>query len=122
VDLFNGLQQAGVSISGPCMTIYHAGEPEIDAEVCAPLAPEAKNVHGVTVHTLPEVETMASTIHQGSFAGLAGAYAELLKWIDTNGYSLAGPDRAIYLRLPEEGKSRQDPNAITEMQVPVCKD
>jgi effector-binding domain-containing protein len=63
---------------------------------------------------------MASTIHQGSFAGLAGAYAELLKWIDAHGYRKTGPDREIYLRLPEE-YSRKDENAITEMQVPVCR-
>jgi len=122
MDLFNQLQQAGVMINSPCTTLYHAGEPEIDAEVCAPFPPEIKQVSGLTIHTLPAVETMASTIHQGSFAGLANAYAALLKWIDANGYSPAGPDRAIYLRLPEEGFARQDPNAITEMQVPVCKD
>ena len=65
---------------------------------------------------------MASTIHRGSFTGLAGAYAALLKWIDLNGYRVDGPDRAVYLRLPEAGQSRQDPNAITEMQVPVIKE
>ena len=122
VDLFNQLQQAGMTIDSPCMTLYHAGEPEIDAEVCAPVPSETRQGCGLTVHTLPAVETMASTIHQGSFAGLANAYAALLKWIDANGYSITGPDRAIYLRLPEEGHARQDPNAITEMQVPVCRD
>jgi effector-binding domain-containing protein len=64
---------------------------------------------------------MTSTIHQGPFTGLASAYAALLKWIDANGYRVAGPDRAIYLRLSEEDYSRQDQNAITEMQVPVSK-
>jgi len=121
MELFDQLQQADVTISCPCMTLYHAGEPEIDAEVCAPLPPDVKQICGFSVYTLQAVETMASTIHQGSFTGLANTYAALVKWIDANGYNLAGPDRAIYLRLPEEGSSRQDPNAITEMQVPVSK-
>jgi len=121
-ELFNQLQQAGVTIGSPCMTLYHAGEPEIDAEACAPLPPDMESISGLSIRTLPAVETMASTIHQGSFTGLANAYTALVKWIDANGYSLAGPDRAIYLRLPEAGNSRQDPNAITEMQVPISKE
>ena len=77
---------------------------------------------GLTVRTLPAVQSMASTIHKGSFSGLAGSYAALLKWINANGYHIDGPDRSIYLRLPESGQSRKDPNAITEMQVPVSKE
>jgi effector-binding domain-containing protein len=64
---------------------------------------------------------MASTIHTGPFTGFASAYADLLKWIDANGYRINGPDRQIYLRLPEKGQRRSDPNAITEMQVPVIR-
>jgi DNA-binding transcriptional MerR regulator len=122
VELFKQLGQSSVTITSPCMTVYHAGEPEIDAEACAPLPPQVKRVRGLRIRTLPAVETTASLIHQGSFAGLANAYGVLLQWIDANGYSITGPDRAIYLRLPEEGKSQHDPNAITEMQVPICKE
>ncbi|HEX2995075.1 MAG TPA: MerR family transcriptional regulator [Anaerolineales bacterium] len=119
-ELFEQLQEAGITAGSPCLSLYHAGEPEIDAEVCAPVPADAKPVSGLSIRTLPAVETMASTIHQGSFAGLAGAYAELLKWVDAHGYRIVGPDREIYLRLPEE-YSRQDGNAITEMQIPVCR-
>ncbi|HSL29329.1 MAG TPA: MerR family transcriptional regulator [Anaerolineales bacterium] len=122
MKLFGQLQQASVTIVNPCLTLYHSGEPEIDAEACAPIPPDIKPVHGLSCSTLPAIETMACTIHKGSFAGLANAYAALVRWIDTNGYILAGPDRAIYLRLPEDGHSRQDANAITEMQVPVNKE
>ncbi|MBN2115333.1 MAG: MerR family transcriptional regulator [Anaerolineales bacterium] len=121
LDLFNQLQEAGIAVSAPCLTLYHSGEPEIDAEVCAPLPADLRSAGGLSIRTLPSVETMASTIHQGSYAGLANAYAALVKWIDANGYSLAGPDRALYLRLPVE-YYRQDQNAITEMQVPISKE
>ena len=119
--LFQQLKKAGVKASEPYLSLYHSGEPEIDVEACALLPTERKNLPGVAMRELPAVESMASTIHRGSFSGLASAYATLLKWIDLNGYRVDGPDRAVYLRLPEAGQSRQDPNAITEMQVPVSK-
>ena len=120
-ELFQQLRHAGVEASEPYLSLYHSGEPEIDVEACAPLAQEMAKIQGLSIRKLPIVESMASTIHQGSFTGLAGAYTALLKWIDANGYNIAGPDRAVYLRLPEAGQSRQDPNAITEMQIPVSK-
>jgi DNA-binding transcriptional MerR regulator len=121
-ELFQQVKQAGVKACGPYLSLYHSAEPEIDVEACAPLSLETANIQGLSVRSLPAVETMASTIHRGSFTGLVGAYASLLKWIDANGYRIAGPDRSIYLRLPEAGQSRQDPNAITEMQVPISRD
>jgi len=121
-NLFNQLNQVGVSANGPYLSLYHTGEPEIDVEACIPISPDVKNIQGLSVRALPAIENMASTIHQGSFTGLTSAFTALLKWIDINGYHIAGPDRAIYLRLPENGQSRQDPNAITEMQIPITKD
>ncbi|MFZ5820369.1 MAG: MerR family transcriptional regulator [Chloroflexota bacterium] len=118
-ELFHHLQQAGLTTCGPYLSLYHAGEPEIDAEACAPVAADITEIRGLTVRELPGVETMATTIHRGPFTGLAGAYTALLKWIDANGYHADGPDREIYLRLPEAGQSRSDPNAVTEMQVPI---
>lgn len=120
--LFRQLQQAGITANEPCLSLYHSAEPEIDVEACAPVPPGGTRLQGLSIQTLPGVENMASTLHQGSFVGLSGAYASLLKWIDANGYRIAGPDRAVYLRLPEAGQSRQDPNAMTEMQVPIEKD
>jgi DNA-binding transcriptional MerR regulator len=119
--LFRQLNQTGIKASEPYLSLYHSAEPDIDVEACAPLSPNVGTVQDISIRTLPAVEHMASTIHRGSFSGLAGAYAALLKWVDLNGYHIDGPDRSIYLRLPEDGQSRQDPNAITEMQVPISK-
>jgi DNA-binding transcriptional MerR regulator len=120
-ELFGQLQQAGVSASGSYLSLYHSNEPEIDVEACAPLPTNTKSIQGLSLRELPAVKHMASTFHQGSYTGLMRAFTALLKWIDANGYQVAGPDRAVYLRLPENGRSRQDPNAITEMQVPISK-
>lgn len=120
-DLFNQLERANLTPCNPCLSVYHACEPEIDAEVCAPVSLKAGELGDLHVHTLPAVETMAFTLHCGPFSGLAGAYAAMLKWIDANGYRIVGPDREIYLQLPEAGQFYGDQNAVTEMQVPVHK-
>ena len=101
IELCNQIEQAGVKTCEPSLSIYHAGEPEIDAEVCIAISPDTADIRGLNTHTLPAVETMASTIHKGPFTGFASAYADLLKWIDANGYRVNGADREIYLRLPE---------------------
>ena len=118
MDLFARLERAGLKPAGPCLTVYHAGEPEIDAEVCAPVDGDA-DPGILTIQELPAVERMACAIHHGPFTGLAAAYAALLTWIDCNGYRIGGPDREVYLRLPEGCNFGGDPKAVTELQVPV---
>jgi hypothetical protein len=44
-----------------------------------------------------------------------------MRWVDANGYCPDGPDREIYLRLPQAGQYDSDPNAVTELQIPVAK-
>lgn len=67
---------------------------------------------------LPAVESMASTVHHGSFDTIGGAYAALLGWIEENGYGVAGPNREVYLR---GGDKQDDPDYVTEIQFPVEK-
>jgi DNA-binding transcriptional MerR regulator len=121
VELAEQIRRAGINTCEPSLSMYHAGEPEIDAEVCIAVPAEVTEAGGVSIRTLPQVETMASTIHKGPFTGFANAYADLLKWVDANGYRVNGPDREVYLRLPQGGQYHSDENAITEMQVPVIK-
>ncbi len=47
---------------------------------------------------LPAVESMASTVHHGSFDTIGGAYAALLGWIEGNGFRVPRPHRYLYLR------------------------
>lgn len=115
------LGQQGASPSGPCFTIYHADEPEIDAEVCEPLAAAIPSGGGVKVHELPAVEQAASTIHHGPFSTLGDAYGALLKWIESNGYRISGPGREFYLKPPADDGNQEDPNTVTEILFPVVK-
>lgn len=71
------------------------------------------------VHELPAT-TVASTIHHGAYITLTAAHEAVARWIETNGYRIAGPDREIYLynTMPTR---RDDPSYITEIQYPVEK-
>jgi effector-binding domain-containing protein len=71
---------------------------------------------GVEVHELPAA-TMATTVHKGKFDTIGQAYDALMKWIDANGYRIAGSCREVYLKF-----SREDPAGnVTEIQFPVEK-
>lgn len=120
-QLFAALEQEHLTPTAPCFTICHASEPEIDVEVCAPIPIDRVLGGGLVVRTLPEVESIACTIHHGPFTGLITAFTGLMRWIDANGYAITGPDREIYLRLPEHGQYHCDERAVTELQVPVGK-
>jgi DNA-binding transcriptional MerR regulator len=123
------LEQRKAIPNGPCFTLYHSDEPEIDAEVCEPLSaviPVAETALAGTAqdrikcYQLPAVEQAASTIHHGPFVTISQAYEALIKWIDANGYKIVGPSREIYLRFAKDG-SQTDPGTVTEIQFPVAK-
>jgi DNA-binding transcriptional MerR regulator len=120
-ELFAGLNRCRLAPCAPTFTLCHASEPEIDIEVCAPLEALPPAATEVNCRMLPAVETMACTVHHGPFGGLITAFTALLKWIDVNHYTIIGPDREIYLRLPEACCFDSDPNAMTELQIPVTK-
>jgi len=105
--------------NGPCFTLYHSEEPEIDAEVCEPLAAPIQVSGAIQSYTLPGAE-VASTMHHGPFLTIGEAYAALIQWIECNGYHICGPTREIFLHTPGNG-SQTDPNTLTEIQFPVTK-
>jgi effector-binding domain-containing protein len=75
----------------------------------------------VKIRVLPGTE-VAALIHRGPFATLSTAYEALLKWIEENGYLIAGsPYREIYLQPPAEEGDQQDGETITEIQFPIKK-
>ncbi|GAP21368.1 MerR family transcriptional regulator [Leptolinea tardivitalis] len=118
-ELYEALHRESLQPIPPYLTLCHSAEPEIQLEVCAPLANQDLILTNSLVHTLPEIKTMAFTIHRGPFSGLINGFTALWQWISDNGFQIAGPDREIYLRLPAEDKFDIDPDALTELQIPV---
>jgi DNA-binding transcriptional MerR regulator len=121
MELAEKMSRAGIAAAGPFFSIYHATEPQIDTEACVPVTPAACEQSTLQVYELPVVEQMACTIHHGPFTGLINGFTALFKWVDANGYQLAGPDREIYLRHPSKTDFANDTQAVTELQVPVSR-
>jgi effector-binding domain-containing protein len=123
-ELYAYLGQRRLARSGPCLTLYYDEEykeRDVDAEVCQPVS-GAQPVEGrVKVYDLPGVETMACVVHHGPFTTIGEAYTALTKWIEANGYRIAGPGREAYLQPPAQSGSQTDPNTVTEIQFPVEK-
>jgi len=108
---------------GTCFALYHDEEykeRDWDIEVCEPLAGELDESARVKVRTLPAVESMACTVHNGPFATIDEAYNAVVKWINDNGYRIVGPSRELNIK-PAKGGSQQDPKTVTEIQYPVEK-
>jgi DNA-binding transcriptional MerR regulator/predicted transcriptional regulator YdeE len=78
--------------------------------------PEHGQMH---VHELPAA-TMAATVHHGPYTTIGEAHEAVIRWIEANGYRIAGPDREInlYNRMPIR---QDDPSYVTEIQYPVAK-
>jgi effector-binding domain-containing protein len=123
VTLFGYLGRRGVKPAGPPSAIWHDTEhrdKDWDTEVVVPITEALPAGNGVQALQLPGVAAMATTIHQGAYEGFTQAYGALMKWIEANGYRMAGPTREIYLRGP--GPEPTDPATyVTEIQVPVEK-
>lgn len=109
--------------NGACFTLYHDDEfkeRDWDVEVCEQIAVDLSESKRIKVKTLPAIDSLACTIHNGPFVTIGEAYNALGKWITDNGYRIMGPCREVYLR-PNENGSQTDPNTVTEIQFPVEK-
>jgi DNA-binding transcriptional MerR regulator len=114
------LAQTGARASGPWFAIYYNAEhteQDIDVEMAAPLAaPGGTAPPGsrATFRTLPETQ-VAAVVHHDGFETILQAYQTLWRWMEANGYGVAGPCREIYLQGPETG------TPVTEIQFPVAR-
>lgn len=128
------LARRGVSPTGPCLTVYHDTEfreRDVDVEVCEPVSGTPPAEAKVRVYDLPAVDTMACVLHHGGFHNVGETYNALVKWIETNGYHITGPNREVYLRsilfpgtaatYPQEYLTETDADRVTEIQFPVEK-
>jgi len=119
MELGERIQAGRLEVRPPYLTLCHATEPQIRLEVCSPLAENQPDDGSGLVRVLPEVNTMVFTTHRGSYNGLIDGFTALWQWISDHGLTISGPDREIYLRMPEEGQYYADSDALTELQIPV---
>lgn len=122
---FLALGQQGIQPIAAPQTIYHDEEfnpTKLDVEVIIPVPDSVK--HDVVlsdsrkfvVRDLPAIASAASVIHIGAYSGLSDTYQALGKWVEANGYRLAGSARDIYLK-----PASKDSDPVVEIQWPVEK-
>lgn len=119
MELGERVRAGGFEVKSPYLTLCHATEPQIRLEVCSPLAETQPDDASGLIHVLPEVNTMVFTTHHGSYNGLIDGFTALWQWINDHSLKISGPDREIYLRMPEDGQYFADSDALTELQIPV---
>lgn len=101
----------------PCIALWHTTadtHEDEDAEAIVPIERSIPEGYGVKVYELPG-GSFASAVHHGVFAEFTQLHPALLRWIDANGYRVAGPSREVYL------SNNDRENSVTEVQYPVEK-
>ena len=91
---------------------------DILVEICESVA-EAKNETGdLRFKTLPEIQA-ACVFHKGSYGTFSESYETVLRYIEENGYKIAGAIRESYI----DGVWNKDDESqwLSEIQVPVRK-
>jgi effector-binding domain-containing protein len=123
-DLFTAigpyLGQVHAPVKGPPFAILHDQEfkeSDVDVELAFPLWRGVKATGEFKSYDLEGCE-MAALTYRGPYEGIAPAYNALMRWVETNKYHIAGPNREIYLTKPGEVNTSQ---YITEIQVPIEK-
>lgn len=104
-----------------CFIMYLDGEyreTNINIEFCESVTEMRPDFDDITFRKMPAA-TAVSVLHKGAYAGLRNAYAFVFKWIEENGYTVAGNPRESYI----DGVWNKDDEAdwLTELQVPVAK-
>jgi AraC family transcriptional regulator len=118
------LQEKKVKHAGAPLGLFHDDPKTMDPqkahyEVCIPISGKIKG-EGEVIGKDLEKGAFACITHTGSVEKLADSYALILKWIEENGYKIAGSTREIYHKgVVERGANLQD--CIIEVQYPIRK-
>jgi effector-binding domain-containing protein len=120
-ELFAYLQAQSTQPVAPPLLIVHDEEfreADVDVEAAFPVGTQLAGNQRIECKTLPGGQ-FASVIYQGAYEEIGLAYQALMDWIQANGYTIAGPNREIYLKGPESGGSPSE--YVTEVQFPAEK-
>lgn len=118
-EAYNYAQTHGARAIGDWFAIWHQPA-EIHAnevaEAAVPIDHAVPSSDQVKVYELPRTQ-VASLIHHGAFEDLVQEHTALLRWIEANGYEIAGLYREIYIKHDRNNMA----DAATEIQYPVEK-
>ena len=96
-ELRDTLAAQGIEPTGPWFTHHLTLEPsQWDFEIGLPIAAPIKPQGRVKAGELPAL-MVARTVYSGGYEGLAGAWGELMSWIEAKGHVAASSLWEIYL-------------------------
>jgi DNA-binding transcriptional MerR regulator len=120
-EIYTWIAAQGLKPNGPPLSIYYNHEyteQNIDVETAAFIERPPvtlSETERIKLRQLEGIEQMACILHSGRLDNILETYAALGKWIEANGYSIAGPCREIYISPPSSDQP------VTEIQYPVDK-
>jgi len=123
-QLTQSLKEKKVKHAGPAVGLFHDDIKAFDPhkahyEICIPISGKIKGEGEVKSKELAK-GAFASITHSGAIEKLPDAYNALLKWMEENGYQIAGSGREVYHKgTGEAGGKPQE--VIIEVQFPVRK-
>ncbi|MGN0972763.1 MAG: MerR family transcriptional regulator [Aristaeellaceae bacterium] len=117
------MEQAGCECALPeyCFTAYPEPgyrDADILVEICESVVAARKETGALRFKTLPAVQA-ACVFHRGSYRTLPESYEAVLRYMEENGYEIAGDIRESYI----DGVWNRDDESqwLSEIQVPVRK-
>ena len=117
------MEQSGCECALPeyCFTNYPEPgykESDIPVEICEAVAEAKTEVGDLKFKTLPQIQA-ACVFHKGSYRTFSESYETALRYIEENGYEIAGEIRESYI----DGIWNKDDESqwLSEIQVPVRK-
>lgn len=105
-----------------CFNVYHDKEykeTDIDVEICEAVTKKHADADGLVYKKIGEVKNAVCFYHKGPYETLGKSYAVVFKWIEDNGYVIAGNPRESFI---DGCWNKENPEEwLTEIQVPVTK-
>ena len=123
-QISQALKEKKVKLAGVPMALFHEDPKTADFqkahfEVCIPISGKIKGEGEVKGKELA-TGAFACISHSGPIEKLPEAYKAILKWVEENGYLIAGPGREVHHKgMGEAGGTPQEP--LIEVQFPVRK-
>jgi len=121
-EVLKHLAAQGVEPSGPQIAVQYKmfSDRSFDVDTAVPISRGVQGNDRIKIWWLPVLEAAACTVHEGDYSDIGQAYGAMLRWLEANRYTVAGPVRAVYLKFGEDRLGQNSPT-ITELQLPVVE-
>ena len=91
---------------------------DILVEICESVTAAKEETGGLYFRTLPEIRA-ACIFHRGSYQTFSESYERVLKYIEENGYEIAGEIRESY--IDGVWNKEDESQWLSEIQIPIRK-